>query len=168
VKLAIIAAVFPAIFIGELPDKTMFASLVMASRGKPLSVWLGAAGAFLLHVVIAVSIGVGLFKILPHRVIDLVVALLFAVSATAAFIAARSADEHEEELITEHAAGRVFVTAFVVIFLAEWGDLTQVLTANLAVRYHSALSVGVGAVLGLWTVSAIAVIGTPMLPAALV
>ena len=34
------------------------------------------------------------------------------------------------------------MTAFVVIFLAEWGDLTQVLTANLAVRYHSALSVG--------------------------
>jgi Ca2+/H+ antiporter, TMEM165/GDT1 family len=53
----------------------------------------------------------------------------------------------------------VFGTAFVVIFLAEWGDLTQVLTANLAVRYHSALSVGIGAVLALWTVSALAVIG---------
>ena len=44
VHLAIIAAVFPAIFIGELPDKTMFASLVMATRGRPLSVWLGARG----------------------------------------------------------------------------------------------------------------------------
>ncbi len=157
--LAIIAAVFPAIFIGELPDKTMFASLVMATRGRPFSVWLGAAGAFLVHVVIAVSIGVGLFKILPHRVIDLVVAALFAASAAVAFIAARTAEEHEEELIVEHAAGRVFVTAFVVIFLAEWGDLTQVLTANLAVRYHSAFSVGIGAVLGLWAVSGIAVIG---------
>jgi len=159
VHLAIIAAVFPAIFIGELPDKTMFASLVMATRGRPFSVWLGAAGAFLVHVVIAVSIGVGLFKILPHRVIDLVVAALFAASAAVAFIAARTAEEHEEELIVEHAAGRVFVTAFVVIFLAEWGDLTQVLTANLAVRYHSAFSVGIGAVLGLWAVSGIAVIG---------
>ena len=158
-NLAIIAAVFPAIFIGELPDKTMFASLVMASRGKPLSVWLGAAGAFLLHVVIAVSIGVGLFKILPHRVIDLVVALLFAVRRSAAFIvgtfrrrARRGADRRARR-------GPGVRDAFVVIFLAEWGDLTQVLTANLAVRYHSALSVGVGAVLGLWAVSAIAVIG---------
>jgi Ca2+/H+ antiporter, TMEM165/GDT1 family len=159
VHLAIIAAVFPAIFIGELPDKTMFASLVMASRGKPLSVWLGAAGAFLVHVLIAVSIGEGLVTLLPHHVLDFVVAGLFAVSAAAAFIAARSADEHEEEIIVEHAAGRVFVTAFVVIFLAEWGDLTQVLTANLAARYHSALSVGIGAVLGLWAVSAIAVVG---------
>ena len=157
--LAIIAAVFPAIFIGELPDKTMFASLVMATRGRPLSVWLGAAGAFLVHVVIAVSIGVGLFKILPDRAVHLVVAGLFAASAAAAFIAARAGDQREEELIVEHAAGRVFATAFVVIFLAEWGDLTQILTANLAVRYHSALSVGVGAVLGLWTVSALAVIG---------
>jgi Ca2+/H+ antiporter, TMEM165/GDT1 family len=159
VHLAIIAAVFPAIFIGELPDKTMFASLVMSSRGKPLSVWLGAASAFVVHVVIAVSIGVGLFEILPERAVHLVVATLFAVSAAAAFIASRSADEHEEELIVEHAASRVFVTAFVVIFLAEWGDLTQILTANLAVRYHSALSVGIGAVLGLWAVSALAVIG---------
>ena len=157
--IGIVLAVFPLIFFGELPDKTMFASLVMATRGRPLLVWLGAASAFLVHVVIAVSIGVGLFKILPHRVIDLVVAALFAASAAVAFIAARTAEEHEEELIVEHAAGRVFVTAFVVIFLAEWGDLTQVLTANLAVRYHSAFSVGIGAVLGLWAVSGIAVIG---------
>jgi putative Ca2+/H+ antiporter (TMEM165/GDT1 family) len=159
VHLAIIAAVFPAIFIGELPDKTMFASLVMSTRGRPLSVWLGAAGAFVVHVVIAVSIGVGLFKILPHRVVDLVVALLFAASAVAAFVAAREGEHHQEALVAEVHAGRVVVTAFVVIFLAEWGDLTQVLTANLAVRYHSALSVGVGAVLGLWSVSALAVVG---------
>ena len=55
------AAVFPVIFIGELPDKTMFASLVLASRGRPLAVWLGAAGAFLVHVVIAVTIGVAVY-----------------------------------------------------------------------------------------------------------
>jgi len=46
-----------------------------------------------------------------------------------------------------------------VIFLAEWGDLTQILTANLAAHYHSPLSVGVGAVLALWAVAALAVIG---------
>ena len=158
-RLAIIATVFPAIFIAELPDKSMFVSLVMATRGKPFSVWLGAASAFFVHVVIAVSIGVGLFQILPSRAKDLVIALLFAVSAAAAFIAARAAEPHQEEIILEHRAGRVFGTAFVVIFLAEWGDLTQVLTANLAVRYHSALSVGIGAMLALWAVSALAVIG---------
>jgi putative Ca2+/H+ antiporter (TMEM165/GDT1 family) len=50
------------------------------------------------------------------------------------------------------------VTAFIVIFVAEWGDLTQILTVNLAAHYHSALSVGVGATLALWAVAAIAVL----------
>jgi putative Ca2+/H+ antiporter (TMEM165/GDT1 family) len=157
--LAIVAAVFPAIFIAELPDKSMFASLVMGSRGRPFMVWLGTAVAFVVHVVIAVSIGVSLFKILPQEVVDVVVAILFGVSAVAAFVAAFEADERQREIIIEHGAHRVFATAFVVIFVAEWGDLTQVLTANLAARYGSALSVGVGATLALWSVSGLAVLG---------
>jgi len=159
VSLAIIAAVFPVIFIGELPDKTMFASLVLATRGRPVLVWLGAAGAFLIHVVIAVSIGVALFKIVPEQAIQFVVAGLFALSAVAAFVAAREAQPRQEEIIREHKAHRVAGTAFVVVFLAEWGDLTQVLTANLAARYQSAISVAIGATLALWSVSALAVIG---------
>ena len=47
---------FPVIFLGELPDKTMFASLLMATHGRPRQVWLGAAGAFAVHVVLAVTI----------------------------------------------------------------------------------------------------------------
>jgi Ca2+/H+ antiporter, TMEM165/GDT1 family len=159
VNLAVIAAVFPAIFIGELPDKTMFASLVMAARGRPLAVWFGAAGAFLVHVVIAVSIGVGLFSILPHRALDLVVAALFGVTSVVAFIAAKAPQEEIIPPIEYQDPTRVMVTAFVVIFLAEWGDLTQVLTANLAARYQDPLSVAIGATLALWSVSALAVVG---------
>ena len=156
--LAIVAAVFPIIFIGELPDKTMFASLVLASRGRPLAVWLGAAAAFAAHVVIAVTIGVGLFKLLPHRALEAVVTLLFLSGAIYAF--REAASEDEEELVEKEAAThrRMATTAFVVIFVAEWGDLTQILTANLAVKYHSPLSVGVGAVLALWSVAALAVV----------
>ena len=152
-------AVFPVIFLGELPDKTMFASLVMATRGRPLAVWFGAAGAFVVHVVIATTIGVGLFHLLPHRAVDGVVAVLFLGGALYAYIESRRGDEIEvvERVAASHrrAAG----TAFVVIFLAEWGDLTQILTANLAAHYHSPLSVGVGAVLALWAVAGIAVVG---------
>ncbi len=154
---AIVAAVFPVIFLGELPDKTMLASLLLATRGRPLSVWVGAALAFAVHVVIAVTIGVGLFKLLPHRVLDIVVAALFVGGAVLAW---RASTEHEEELVERELAGhRVATTAFLVIFIAEWGDLTQILTANLAAHYHSALSVGAGAVLALWSVGAIAVVG---------
>jgi Ca2+/H+ antiporter, TMEM165/GDT1 family len=150
-------AVFPVIFIGELPDKTMLASVVMATRGKPFSVWLGAAAAFLVHVVIATTIGVALFRVLPPRVLDGVVAVMFLVGAVYAL---REGTEDEEELIEREVASHTVVTtAFLVIFIAEWGDLTQILTANLAAHYHSGLSVGVGAVLALWSVAALAVIG---------
>ena len=150
-------AVFPIIFLGELPDKTMFASLVMATRGSPLQVWLGAAGAFLVHVVIATTIGVAIFAILPHRAVDGLVAAMFLLGAGFAW---REANKDEEELAEkERSKHGVVLTAFLVIFLAEWGDLTQILTVNLAARYHSALSVGVGATLALWAVAAIAVIG---------
>ncbi len=146
---------FPVIFIGELPDKTMFASLVMATKGKPRQVWLGAAGAFVVHVIIATTIGVALFAVLPKRALDAVVAGMFLFGA---FYAWREGTKDEEELEEKEAAKHgVILTAFVVIFLAEWGDLTQILTANLAAKYHSALWVGIGATAALWAVAALAV-----------
>ncbi len=156
--LAIALAVFPVIFVGELPDKTMFASLVLASRGHPAAVWLGAAGAFLVHVAIATTIGVGLFALLPHRAVEAFVSVLFAVGAALAFIEAGKEDE--EALVEREARShpQVTATAFAVIFIAEWGDLTQILTANLAAHYHDPLSVGIGATLGLWAVAGLAVI----------
>jgi Ca2+/H+ antiporter, TMEM165/GDT1 family len=155
---AILFAVFPVIFIGELPDKTMFASLVLASRGKPALVWLGAAAAFAVHVVIATTIGAGLFHLLPHRGVEGFVTVLFAAGAVLAFREASS--ENEEALVEreERSHRRVAGTAFVVIFIAEWGDLTQILTANLAAHYHSAVSVAVGATAALWAVAGLAVI----------
>ena len=160
---AVVFAVFPIIFIGELPDKTMFASLVMSTRGRPVLVWVGAASAFVVHVVIAVTIGVALFHLLPHQVLDAVVAGMFLVGAALALREAiKEKKEHQEEELVEREVAshrRVAVTAFLVIFLAEWGDLTQILTANLAAHYHDPLSVGVGAVLALWAVAGLAVIG---------
>jgi Ca2+/H+ antiporter, TMEM165/GDT1 family len=159
VQLGIVLAVFPLIFFGELPDKTMFASLILASRGRPLAVWFGAALAFAVHVVIAVSVGVGLFHLLPHRAVDALVAVLFALGAVLAF---RESEDEEIEIVRETIdeapvlVHRTAATAFLVIFVAEWGDLTQVLTANLAARYHSPLNVGLGALLALWSVAAIA------------
>jgi len=152
---AIAAAVFPLVFLGELPDKTMFASLVMASRGKPALVWLGAAAAFAVHVAIAVTVGAAVFAVLPHRAVDAVVAALFLGAGIYALLTTVA----DEEPLVEAEARRhkTVVTAFLVIFIAEWGDLTQILTANLAARYHSPLSVGVGALLSLWLVAALAV-----------
>jgi putative Ca2+/H+ antiporter (TMEM165/GDT1 family) len=159
VDLAVVLAVYPLIFLGELPDKTMFASLVMSTRGRPFAVWLGAAGAFVVHVVIATTIGVALFHVLPHQALDVFVAALFLGGALLALREAAK-ERREEALIEKETAShrRVVVTAFVVIFVAEWGDITQILMANLAAHYHNALSVGLGALLALWTVAALAVL----------
>ena len=158
-QFAVIVAVFPIIFLGELPDKTMFASLVLSTRGRPFAVWLGAAAAFAVHVVIAVTIGVALFHVLPHRVLDAFVAAMFFTGALLAFREATK-QRQEEELVEREVAShrRTAVTAFLVIFLAEWGDLTQILTANLAAHYHDAVSVGIGALLALWAVAGLAVL----------
>ena len=159
VQLAVVVAVFPIIFLGELPDKTMFASLVLSTRGRPAVVWIGAAAAFSVHVVIATTIGVALFHLLPQRALEAVVAGMFLVGAALAL--REAAKERREEVLVEREAAshrRIAVTAFLVIFIAEWGDLTQVLTANLAAHYHDALSVGVGALLALWVVAALAVV----------
>jgi putative Ca2+/H+ antiporter (TMEM165/GDT1 family) len=163
VQLAVVVAVFPIIFLGELPDKTMFASLVLSTRGRPAIVWLGAAAAFAVHVVIATTVGVALFHLLPKRVLQALVAAMFLAGALLALrevAKERARERREQELVEREVAShrRIAITAFVVIFLAEWGDLTQILTANLAAHYHDALSVGVGAVLALWAVAALAVV----------
>jgi len=137
----------------------MFASLLMSTRGRPAVVWLGAAAAFTVHVVIATTIGVALFHLLPERALEAFVAAVFLAGAVLALREAAK-ERRDERLVAREAAShrRIAVTAFVVIFLAEWGDLTQILTANLAAHYHDALAVGVGALLALWTVAGLAVL----------
>jgi Ca2+/H+ antiporter, TMEM165/GDT1 family len=160
---AVAGAVFAVIFIGELPDKTMLASLLMSTRGRPGAVWLGSAAAFLVHVVIATTLGTVVFHLLSPRAVDAVVAVIFLVGAGLAAAEAirehRHLDQPDPPLVPPSHPGRTAATAFAVIFVAEWGDLTQLLTANLAAHYRSPLSVATGATLALWTVSAIAVTG---------
>jgi Ca2+/H+ antiporter, TMEM165/GDT1 family len=159
---SILATVFGLVFLGELPDKTMFASLVLSARGRPFMVWIGAAVAFLIHVVIAVSVGVAIFDLVPHRVVEALTALLFIGTAVYAW---RAREDEEEELEVAEAITRrrTVFTAAAVIFVAEWGDLTQIITANLALRYHSPLSVGLGALVALWAVAGLAVLVGPRL-----
>ncbi len=146
---------FPVVFLGELPDKTMFANLVMATKGPPFQVWLGAAAAFVVHVAIAVIVGAALFALLPKQAVDAVVSALFLLGAAYSWWEGTKKDDAPPRRITS--GHRTVATAFVVIFLAEWGDLTQLLTANLAAKYHAPLAVGTGAVLALWAVAGIAV-----------
>jgi putative Ca2+/H+ antiporter (TMEM165/GDT1 family) len=156
-QLSVVAAVFPVIFLGELPDKTMFATLVLAARGRPAAVWVGAAAAFAVHVVIAVAVGAALFAIVPHRPLEGLVAAMFLLGAVYSY-RIRDKGAEDASITASGSAWRVCARAAAVIFVAEWGDLTQILTANLAARYHDPLSVGLASLAALWAVAAIAVV----------
>jgi putative Ca2+/H+ antiporter (TMEM165/GDT1 family) len=160
--LAIVATVFGIIFLAELPDKSLFASLVLSTRYRRLPVFAGAAAALTLHVAIAVTAG-QLLTLLPHQVLSAVVACLFLGGAAYLLISSvRHADDHSDADAARLGApqpsfAKIFGTTFGIIFLAEWGDITQITVANFAARYADPVAVGVGAALGLAAVSALAV-----------
>ena len=159
-SIAVIATTFALIFLAELPDKTAIASLVLATRYPARYVFLGAAAGFTVQVGIAVAAG-SLLRLLPHRTLEAVVAGLFLIGAGLLLWHSRGADEEEDEAPEAKAVSRPWKAMFVsfsVITVAEFGDLTQIVTANLAAKYDWA-SVAVGALLALWAVAGIAVIG---------
>ena len=160
-SLLTVLTVFVLVFLAELPDKTALASLVLGSRYRPLYVFTGAAAAFTVHVCLAIAAG-SLLTLLPHRALEGVVAALFLGGAIL-MLRGRHAEEEEEDLDIKEGTAPTFLrvssTAFLVILVAEFGDLTQILTANLAAKYHDPIPVGLGAVLGLWAVAALAIVG---------
>jgi Ca2+/H+ antiporter, TMEM165/GDT1 family len=156
----------------ELPDKTFIATLVLATRYRPLAVWVGVGLAFLVQTVVAVTAG-GLVAQLPRRPVEVVAAALFAIGGFVLLRGASHADEEEAEAEEEFEGKvrngsttglRAVGASFLVLFVAEWGDLSQLLTAGLVVRTKDPVSVFVGAWVGLLLVSALgAAIGRALL-----
>jgi Ca2+/H+ antiporter, TMEM165/GDT1 family len=146
----------------ELPDKTFIATLVLATRYRPLLVWIGVGLAFFVQTLVAVTFG-RVIAGLPHRPVTAVAAVLFLVGGVILLRGARAADEDEAET-EERFAGqtqagvtglRAVTASFLVLFVAEWGDLSQLLTAGLVVRGGHPVSVFIGAWAALLLVSGI-------------
>lgn len=155
---AVLGIVAPLIFVAELPDKTALASLVLGARYRASWVFSGVAAAFAVHVVLAVAVG-ALLSLLPQRLLEGIVAAVFLIGAILLLRGREEEEEVPDDKLAEAGFWRVAATSFVVILVAEFGDLTQIVTANLAAKYHDPLSVGVGAVIGLWAVAALAILG---------
>ena len=154
--LKVILIVFLLQFLLELPDKTMIAMIYMGTRARPLNVFIGGAVAFTVHMAIAVGAG-GLLTLLPHTPKEIVIATLFLVGAFYLLFVSEKEEEEEgeKEAQAEHPGKRwrEMGTAFSVIFIGEFGDLTQIQAANLTVKYHDvvdgALAVFIGSSLAL-------------------
>ena len=171
IDLAIVVTTFALIFPAELPDKTFIATLVLAARFQRLWVWLGVAAAFAIQVLIAVTAG-GLLALLPQRLVLGITFVLFTAGAVIMIKgglssrAAEQAEEADEEAEIASRADeqaptsplRVFATSFVILFTAEWGDLSQILTAGIAARTGDPVSVFIGSWSALLVVSGIAVL----------
>lgn len=155
---------FVVIFPAELPDKTLVATLVLSARYRPRPVWIGVAAAFFVQCTVAVAFG-GLLTLLPRTPVLLVVAALFGFGSWLMFRGAGRASEDvaEEErevgaVADARGSRRVVLTSFLVLFAAEWGDLSQLVTAGLVARYSSPLSVFVGSWVALCVVAGLAVV----------
>lgn len=165
---ATIVTAFATVFVAELPDKTMMATIVLSARfRRPLPVWIGAAGALTLQMVIAAAAG-GLLDLLPDRPVRAGVAVIFAVGAVLLWRSAGEADAEAAEVErdaeeaahsppTQLPAWRVGAATFGVVFLAEWGDLTQLATASLAADGRP-FAVFLGAAAAMITVAGIGVV----------
>jgi putative Ca2+/H+ antiporter (TMEM165/GDT1 family) len=151
------------VFLAELPDKTAIASLILGTKYRPAWVFAGVATAFLLHVALAVAAG-SLLSLIPHRPLQAIVAVLFLLGAVL-MLRSHGKEEGEEEAEEAPDLGdnagfaKVAWVSFGVIMVAEFGDLTQIVTANLAAKYGDPLAVGIGATLGLWAVGLLAILG---------
>ena len=159
--LAVFAIALFAILLVELPDKTLVATLVLSTRYRPRPVLGGVAAAFAVQCVLAVTAG-GLLHLLPHRLLEGIVAVLFALGA---FLLARESVAREQEELAEDTppgAGlsnrRIFGISFGVLFAAEWGDASQLATAGLVARYGQPVAIGLGAFLALVGVAFLAVL----------
>lgn len=161
--LVVIALTFAAIFVVELPDKTFIATLVLSTKFRPLFVWIGVATAFLVQTLVAVGLGKAA-SFLPDDVVHVAAALMFLIGAVILLREARAhgaAADDEDDYVAQAGDARgfkVILTSFLVLFAAEWGDLSQLLTISLVAKYDDPVSVFLGAWGALLAVSGLAVI----------
>jgi Ca2+/H+ antiporter, TMEM165/GDT1 family len=182
------AATFLAVLPAELPDKTILATLILSSRYRPGYVLSGAAAAFAVQVVIGVAAGgaISLLPHRPVEAAAALAFAVGAVllwrhkeePTTEARDKDKDKDDRDKDDRDKDDGGEddrgedskdgqdgvrdsfwpVFGTSFAVVFLAEFGDLTQFMTVSLAARFHNPIAVGAGATLALWTAAALAVL----------
>ncbi|MFF4543305.1 TMEM165/GDT1 family protein [Streptomyces sp. NPDC001435] len=157
ISITVTALVFGVIFLAELPDKTALTGLVLGTRYRASYVFAGIAAAFLLHVALAVAAG-SVLTLLPQQIVHALTGVLF-LGGGAMLLLKKDDGEEEIKKPADQSFWKVAGTGFMLILVAEFGDLTQIMTANLAARYDDPLSVGLGAVLALWAVAGLGIVG---------
>ena len=159
--LAVALSAFVPLLLLELPDKTFIATLVLSSRFRPLAAGVGVGLAFGVQTTIAVTAG-GLLSRLPEGLVAAAAAVLFTAGAVVLWRDSRSTEALDADGAPRHGTERrtpflrAVGTSFAVLFVAEWGDLSQLFTAGLAARSADPVSIFVGAWVALLLVAGLA------------
>ncbi len=165
------------ITISELGDKTFFISVILSTRYPRRWVFLGAVTALVAMTVISVMLGSAI-AFLPKRYVDYAEIAMFVFFGIKLLIDAWKMPAHHECEIIEEAeeeiatkalslqknlsGWNIFIESFLLTFIAEWGDRTQIATITLAAS-NNALGVTLGAILGHTICALIAVMGGKMI-----
>ncbi|MBW4591631.1 MAG: TMEM165/GDT1 family protein [Brasilonema angustatum HA4187-MV1] len=166
------------ITVSELGDKTFFIAVILAMRNSRVLVFTGVIAALAAMTILSVVVGHAV-SALPKVYIHFAeIALFFAFGIKLLFDASRMpASSCDAEVVHEAEAAvkqrdlkqpknknalAILTEAFVLTFMAEWGDRTQIATIALAAG-NNAIGVTAGAILGHAICAAIAVIGGRML-----
>lgn len=147
-------ATFLLIALAEIGDKSQLVCMTLAARHRGLPVVLGAVAAFAILNLLAVLFGAAVAAWLPEWVVTLAVAVLFAWFGISSL---RYEEDEDDETIEEKPGHGIFATTFLMIFLAEFGDKTQIAVAGLG-STADATATWVGATLALTTTSILGVI----------
>ena len=128
-SISALLASFSLIGLAEIGDKSQIVCMTLAARYRAWPVLFGAIAAFLLLNTLAVLFGAAVAAWLPESLVAGMVALLFAAFGIQALVS--STDEHPDS-VTDRPGRSVLLTAFLLIFVAEFGDKTQIAVAGLA------------------------------------
>jgi Ca2+/H+ antiporter, TMEM165/GDT1 family len=136
---------FGLTFIAELGDKTQIAVLTLSARYGWVPTFLGAAVAFTILNLLAVTVGEVLAKFVPADIIRYVSAAIFIIFGILSFLPAK--EEPEED--APKSRKRPFWTALVYIGLMELGDKTQLALVALTSRFKMPVWIFLGGTLAL-------------------
>ena len=144
---------FALIALAEIGDKSQLVCMTLATRHRHWPVILGASTAFLLLNALAVLFGAGVAAWMPERLTSGIVALLFGFFGIHSLL--NQNDEDDGSVIDKPSHG-IFLTTLLLIFVAEFGDKTQIAVAGLASSLNP-LPVWIGASIALILISSLGV-----------
>ncbi len=155
-NLSVTGTTFTLISLAEIGDKSQLVCMTLAARHRGLPVFIGVSAAFIILNLLAVVFGASLAAWLPEWLVALAVGLLFGIFGIQMLRGDDEEDDDDDDIV-ESSARSVFTTSFLLIFMAEFGDKTQIAIAALSGN-HDPVSVWIGGTAALIFLSGLGVV----------